>query len=177
MPGPDPIIVEPQTQTAPEGSVVLTAVAVVESSLLAYLSGTKGSAVFSAASVGSATARRIASALEGIDVLGDLAQYRLDAAPINSLANDEKAAFQAPVSGSDRVRIVILLGVMQPAAGGSVVVSGAGVAYSLALPTSLGPIRLEFADLPAALAASFTVRNISGVAFPASLNTIAVVPV
>lgn len=168
----------PTPQAAPAGSSAVTAASAVSPALLAYLADLKRAAVLSAANVGSATARRIAAALEAVDVLGDLSDYQIDASPLDGLANGAtSAAFSAPLSGTSSARVVILLGSMQAAAGGTVVLSGAGASYSLALPTTAGPLRIEFADLPAALAAEFTVQNDSGVAFPASSNSIVVLPV
>lgn len=174
-PAPAP---EPSPLPAPSGSSAVTVTELIAGDLLGYLSDGVRTSVLSAANTGSATARRLSVALEAVDALADLSAYQIDAAPINGLANGStSAAISASVGVAPRVRVVILLGSMQPAAGGTVVLAGAGASYSLALPTTAGPQRLEFVDLPAALAASFTVQNGSGVAFPSSSNSIVVLPV
>lgn len=168
----------PAPSPAPAGSSAVSADSVIGSSLLGYLADAMRATVLSAANAGSATTRRITAALEAVDVLSDLSDYRIDASALSGLANGATSApFSASIADSPRVRVVLLLGSMQAAAGGTVVLSGAGASYSLALPTTAGPLRIEFADLPAALAAEFTVQNDSGVAFPASSNSIVVLPV
>lgn len=118
-PAPAP---EPSPLPAPSGSSAVTVTELIAGDLLGYLSDGVRTSVLSAANTGSATARRLSVALEAVDALADLSAYQIDAAPINGLANGStSAAISASVGVAPRVRVVILLGSMQPAAGGTVV--------------------------------------------------------
>jgi hypothetical protein len=166
-------------EAAPPGSsaVDVEAGSSIAPSLLAYLSASARSRVLTSAASGSAVASKLAAALGAVDSLADVSDYRLDSSPLSGLADGAtSAAFTAPLQGSPAARLVILLDAFQPAPGGAVIVSGGGAAYSLALPLAASAKRLEFASVPAALAASFTVKNGTGAAFPAGGNAVVVIP-
>ena len=163
--------------TPPDGSSSTDSTYVLDAQLLLYLSNAGKSKLLSSSNIGASTTAVIQKALEKVDTLTDYTAFLIDETILDGLANNgQTSAISVSNTGdSANVRIIIILGDIQPTPGGKVSITDGTTNYELEVSVASSVKRLEFTAIPAAFVSNFYVTNLTGVSFASWGNSVLVV--